>query len=283
MSDLRDLMSDVTTDLAAVRWPSADELRGRVRRRRRRNLVAVAGAVIVVTAGATGLATAGGPPSPMPAAPPVSAAPVPVEIPRSMLLSPADVGAGPDSQIDGPDAFRPLQPDELTLCLTTNSSGLKLPQVPRFSVGVTLLLGTEASRPERPFVLAQQIHRYAGPDAVAVLRDLRSVVAACGIRTVTGEVTAAGGAKVAARVTHTWSIAAENFAGDDSVVVRHDVSAVDASTGRPLDGGGSELVAYVRVGDLVTRIVPRDQPLPELRKIAAQAGTRLCGASDPPC
>lgn len=283
MSDLRDLMSDVTTDLAAVRWPSADELRGRVRRRRRRTLVAVAGAVIVVTVGAAGLAATGGTTTPMPAGPPPSAAPVPVEIPRSVLLSPADVGAGPDSQADGPDAFRPLQPDELTLCLTTNRSGLKLPQVPRFTIGVTLLRGTEASRPERPFVLAQQIHRYAGPDAVAVLRDLRSVVAACGIGTVMGDVTTPADGKVAARVDHTWSIAAENFAGDDSVVVRHDVRAVDAKTGRPVGRSGSELVAYVRVGDLVTRIVPRDQPLPELRKIAAQAGARLCAASDPPC
>ena len=192
-----------------------------MRRRRRRTLVAVAGAVIVVTVGAAGLAATGGTTTPMPAGPPPSAAPVPVEIPRSVLLSPADVGAGPDSQADGPDAFRPLQPDELTLCLTTNRSGLKLPQVPRFTIGVTLLRGTEASRPERPFVLAQQIHRYAGPDAVAVLRDLRSVVAACGIGTVMGDVTTPGDGKVAARVDHTWSIAAENVAGDGCRAARH--------------------------------------------------------------
>jgi len=84
-------------------------------------------------------------------------------------------------------------------------------------------------------------------------------------------------------VTTRWSISDDRFTSDDALVIRQDVSSSNAKTGRPLPGG-SVLVAYVRTGDLVTRIsMKRDTPLTELRRIATLAGARLCTAARPGC
>ncbi|MEV6489105.1 hypothetical protein AB0M20_10815 [Actinoplanes sp. NPDC051633] len=287
MSDLRDLMSSVTTDLAAVRWSTADELRRRVRTRRRRTIAAAAGAVAAVAVGVAAFAAPGQRPPTVPStptAPTVQASTAaPVEIPRSVLLTARDVKAGPDSQDDGADAFQPVQIPEFMACDRQRNG--KLPaQTPRFSRGITHLLGTQENRPERPFLVGQQVYRFAAPDADGFLRDLRSAVSSCDGLTMTGDVPAKGGKTVRVRATHSWSIIAEGFAGDDSLVIKHDVAGHNVATGKLVSAGTAEQVAYVRVGDLVTRVSARSgTDLDEVRRLSTVAAGRLCVAANPRC
>ncbi|MEU4217092.1 hypothetical protein [Actinoplanes sp. NPDC026623] len=287
MSDLRDLMSSVTTDLAAVRWSTAEELRRRVRSRRRRTVAVAAGAVAAVAVGVAAFAAPGQRPPTVPLTPtaptmqPSIAAPV--EIPRSVLLTARDVKAGPDNQDDGVDALQPVWIPEFMACAAQRDGTLPT-QTPRYSRGITHLLGTQENRPDRPFVVAQQVYRFAAPDADGFLRDLRSAVTSCDGLTMTGDVEAKSGKTIRVRATHRWSITAEGFAGDDSLVVRHDVAAHHAATGEPVGEGTVEQVAYVRVGDLVTRVAPRSgTTLDETRRIATVAAGRLCAAARPRC
>ncbi|MFG1603251.1 hypothetical protein [Actinoplanes sp. NPDC049265] len=283
MSDLRDLMDGVATDLATVRWASADELRRRVRRRRARTTAAVAGAVIAVTVGVAAVAGTRAEPSPPPAGPPpVVTGPsdaAPVKIPSSVLLKADEVGADPDSQYDQPDASEPVHLDELDFCRRP-----RLPaEAPRFAVGVTHMTGDKQNRPPMPFVLGQRVYRFGGTDADAFLRDLRSAVAACGSQTKTGD-GMVDGKMMKVTVDYSWSTTSDHFTSDDALLVRLDVRSRDAKTGDPLRKTASEYVAYVRTGDLVTRIsAKRGTPVEELRRLATLAGTRLCAAAQPRC
>jgi hypothetical protein len=284
MSDLRDLMSSVTTDLAAVRWSTADELRRRVRNRRRRTIAAAAGAVAAVAVGVAAFAAPGQRPPTVPSTPTVQPSiAAPVEIPRSVLLTAGDVKAGPDSQDDGADAFQPVQIHEFMVCDRQRNGALPA-QTPRFSRGITHLLGTQENRPERPLLVWQQVYRFAAPDADGFLRDLRSAVSSCDGLTMTGEVPAKGGKTVRVRATHHWSIITEGFAGDDSLVIKYDVAVRNVATGKLVSAGTAEQVAYVRVGDLVTRVAPRSGTvLDEVRRISTVAAGRLCVAAHPQC
>ena len=274
MSDLRDLMTGVVSDLdRATRWPSGDDLRRRVRRRqRRRAMVAVAGAVVAVTIGAAGL-TGNRVEPPPPAVTPSPTVTSPVVIPPSVLLTPDEAGAGPDSQDDGVDAAQPGSFDEFTMCGSERAELMR--QVPRFSRGITHLLGTEEDRPESPFVVGQQVYRFAGTDAAGFMDDVRSAVTACDTVTATGEAEVEGRV-VSIEVIHSWRVTDEDFAGEESMVVRHDITTTDAET--------AEQIAYVRAGDLVTRIAPRTGTTPaELRELATVAGERLCTAATVSC
>jgi hypothetical protein len=285
MSDLRDLMDGVATDLATVRWASADELRRRVRRRRTRATAAVAGAVIAVTVGAAGLATARSAPpppagpSPSVPAPSVPVAPGPVTIPRSVLLPAEEAGAGLFSQYDDADAAEPVRVDELDFCQNP-----RLPaQAPVFAVGVTHIRGPKENPPRMPFVLGQRVYRFGGTDAEAFLRDLRSAVAACGNQSKTGD-GMVDGRMMKVTVNYAWSVTSNHFTSDDALLVRVDVVSHDARTGEPLRKTSTEWAAWVRTGDLVTRVsAKRGTPLPELRRLATLAGTRLCAAAHPTC
>jgi hypothetical protein len=282
MSDLRKLMDGVAYDLAAVRWPSSDELRRRVRRRRARTTAAVAVAVIAVSVGVASLTGFRADPPQPPAGPsptaPASSPPASPGIPRSVLVPAAEVGSGLRTQYDDPDALnldRLVDPLELCPEATPPSRS------PRSILAVTHMIGSK-NPPPIPFVMGQRVFRFGGADADGFLRDLRSAVATCGTRTRTGD-GMVDGKMMRVTVTTRWSISDDRFTSDDALVIRQDVSSSNAKTGRPLPGG-SVLVAYVRTGDLVTRIsMKRDTPLTELRRIATLAGARLCTAARPGC
>jgi hypothetical protein len=250
MPELRDLMDGVAADLAAVRWPSGDELRRRVRRRRARTTAAVAGAVLTVSvgiAGLTGLRAESSPPSAGPS--PSASAPspsAPAEIPRSVLLRAAEVGRDLVSQDGPPEASTLVRVDELQFCRKARSPS----QQPRFVIGVTHMMGPKENPPLMPFVLGQKVYRFGSADADGFMRDLRSAVTACGTQVTNG----VDRNKKPVTVRYTWSIGDDRFTGDDAFVVRVDVVAHDAGTGRRLGQPSTTWVAYVRTGDLVTRV-----------------------------
>ncbi|GAA1899356.1 hypothetical protein [Asanoa iriomotensis] len=281
MPELHDLMDDVRGDLTAVRLPPGDELRRRVRHRRQRAVAAVALAT-VVTAGAAAVAWPDRDPAPPPTISPTVSA-EPVEIPRSALLRPEDVDAGPDTADEGADAFAPIRLDiMLELCVQQRSPAL-LAVSPRYSLSQSLLLGTEIDRPAQPFVLKQRAYRLSGPQAAAFLRDLRAATLACDGFTQTGVIERPDGT-VEVRAEHRWSIVASGFAGDDSILVRHAGITRNAATGRVVEQMSEEFSAYLRVGDLVTVLIPRAGTTPDdLRRSATTAAQRLCGTADPPC
>lgn len=281
MHELYDLMDDVRADLTAVRWPSGDELRRRVRRRRQRVIASAAAMlVIAVTAGVAVAARPDREPPPPPAVTPTVDA-GPVEIPSSALLRPEDVGAGPDTQDDGMDAFRPIEL-QLDHCLRQRGSQV-LSLSTRYSRKQTLLLGTAAERPARPFLLQQGVYRLPTPQVATFLRDLRAAIESCDGFTMTGDLERPGG-KVPARSEHRWSIVANGFAGDESILVRNDIVVRNAKTGEVIGQSSNMLSAYLRVGDLVTTLSPRaGTSADELRRIAATAAQRMCVAAHPAC
>jgi hypothetical protein len=281
MPELRDLMDEVAGDLTAVRWPPGDELRRRVRRRRQRTIAAAVAVVTAVTAGAASLVRPDSEPPPPPATTPTVRA-APVEIPRSALLRPEDAGAGPDTQVDRADAFQPIHFDAmLDLCFEQRAPKMRALR-PRYAQGQALLLGTESDRPARPYLLGQAVYRLSAPEAATFLRDLRSAIEGCDGFTQTGEIERPEG-RFEAHGQHSWSIVATGFAGDESILVRHDAATRNAETGEVI-GESSELSAYLRIGDLVTVLSPRaGTSAGDLRRIAATAAGRLCAAADPPC
>jgi hypothetical protein len=281
MPELHDLMDDVRDDLNAVRWPPGDELRRRVRHRRQRVIVAAVALVTAVTAGAASVARPDHEPPPPPAVSPTVDA-GPVKIPRSALLRPEDVGAGPDTQADGEDALQPIRFDVmLDSCFQQRAPQL-LALRSRSSHRQTLLLGTEGARPEQPFLLEQAAYRLSAPQAADFLRDLRAALESCDGYPQTGEIERSDG-KIEARGEHGWSIVASGFAGDESILVRHDAVTRNAETGEVI-GQSSGLSAYLRIGDLVTVLSPRaGTSADDLRRIANTAALRLCATADPPC
>jgi hypothetical protein len=281
MREPQDLMDHVRDDLTAVRWPPGDELRRRVRRRRQRVIAAAVALVTAVTVGAASLARPDREPPPPPVASPTVDA-GPVEILRSALLRPQDVGAGPDTQTDGEGAFQPIRFDAmLDLCFRQRAPEL-LASRPRYSHRQTLLLGTEGDRPAQPFLLGQAAYRLSTPEATAFLRDLRATIESCDGFTQSGATERLDG-KVKARGQHSWSIAASSFAGDESILVRHDAVTRNAETGEVI-GESSELSAYLRISDLVTVLSPRaGTSADDLRRIATTAAQRLCTTANPPC
>jgi hypothetical protein len=282
MRELHDLMDDVRSDLTVVRWPDSHELRRRVRRRRQRTIVAAVALVTAVTASAASLARPPHRASPPPPAATSTVDASPVQIPQSALLRPEDVGAGPDTQNDGEGASKPIDfTFPLYFCFEKRAPEL-LAVRPRYSHGQTLLLGTESDRPDRPYVLGQATYRLTASQATTFLPDLRAALKSCQDFTQTGEYERPEGT-VEARGHHNWSIVASGFAGDDSILVRHDAVARNAKTNQVI-GESNALLVYLRVGELITVLDPRaGTSADDLLRIATTAAQRLCTIADPPC
>jgi len=284
MPELDELIKDVADDLTAVRWTPAAELRALVRRRRQRSVAAAVALVTALTAGTASLvARPGGDAAPPPSATRSATAPDPA-IPPDAMLRPADVGGGPDPEDATDDAFQPIQLDPmLELCVRERRPEL-LTQRASNTRSQSHTLGTGDSRAYRPFVLTQTVYRMSAPDAEVVFRDLRAAAEACAGVTYTGDMERPGQTKVRASGSHTWTIVASGFAGDDSLILRHHVTVRNADTGALISDSDAGLDAYVRVGDLVTHIVPRsDAEAEELRRVATSSAGRLCTAAFPTC
>ncbi|GIF99609.1 hypothetical protein [Catellatospora citrea] len=297
MSDHVDQLVDrVAAELTAVRWADPERLRATARRRTLRTVLAVPVVLVVLVAGvwtaagtgpgapvpdvaasATGPVVTASPsptaaPSPAPSAATPSGDPSPLLIPVEALLQAEDVGS--DAIIENQLVF---SPGEQGLILGDDTcpayGGLKIVASLRYTAMRTHTVVTGDPRDadsDRVFV---DTRRYTAKDAAQVLADARRFVRACrSYRAGTEANTDLNPAHAEA----SWSVLAEGFAGDESVLVRRRYVSVLDSTGESAGQGGTALYALIRMRDVITVLyLEKDQP-ERLEALSAKAAARLC-------
>ncbi|WP_262287333.1 hypothetical protein [Micromonospora sp. MA102] len=280
-------------ELHAVRWPEPAELRARARRRSRRTALAAALAVLAVASG-TALVEAGraAPHTALPAAAPASAEPTATpwtatEVPAEVLLAPADLGTRTGVPLTEAGVREDVRLDDLLLyCRKHQSLSTDWAQS-RYSRSVTILRERPAADEQRTDqVLAMQdVYRVAPDVADRVFAGMGELLAPCRQWRFSGP-TQWRGRTVNAQVVQSWQEVDHDFAGDDSVLLRHTVGpARNLDTGKPLgDLSKPNSRVVLRVGDLVSVIqVGRDGTEADLRKLAVVAAGRMCSAAHPRC
>ncbi|MEV4770915.1 hypothetical protein [Micromonospora humida] len=300
MSEELTFVDRLHRDLREVRWPEPAELRARARRRSRRTAVLSTVTVLVVLAGAAVAARERptGPATPTaPVAAPVSA-PVRTEIPLDALLTPADLPTKTGERLGDTGLGEAVRIDPLLeSCGRERDISAQL-SVSRASRSQTLLRPTtRAGRPATP-VLSQDVYRIELARGRWLFGEIDRLLNACAEWTLSASTLAADQQPVATEQEHRWEPAARDFAGDQSVLLRHVASQPRAQTGgRPVGAAASiETTLVVRVGDLVTVVVPAPDTVadrvdgtgpgmsqPDLLALGGTAAKRLCPAADTPC
>ncbi|WP_431922901.1 hypothetical protein [Micromonospora wenchangensis] len=302
MSEELTFVDRLHRNLREVRWPEPAELRARARRRSRRTavlstvtvLVVLAGAAVAVRERPTGPAT-----PTAPVAAPVSApasAPVRTEIPLDALLTPADLPTKTGERLGDTGLGEAVRVDPLLeSCGRERDVSAQL-SVSRASRSQTLLRPTtRAGQPATP-VLSQDVYRIELARGRWLFGEIDRLLNACAEWTLNASTLAADQQPVATEQEHHWEPAARDFAGDQSVLLRHVASQPRAQTGgRPVGAAASiETTLVVRVGDLVTVVVPAPDTVAEgvddtgmsqqdLLALGGTAAKRLCPAADAPC
>ncbi|MFC0004616.1 hypothetical protein [Micromonospora siamensis] len=283
-------------DLRDVSWPEPAELRAAARRRSRRTAVTAAAAVLAVAAGAAVLAPGAGGPKASPDAGTTGGPAVlgRAEIPAEALLTPQDVPVRTDEQLGVAGLDEPVRADQI-LQSCAQERGLPAdPAVSRYSRSQTLI-DTEENEKwfYRRAVLSQAVYRLDG-DPSRVFTELERLVTACGSWTETTQVQSER-EPLTARLTHHWTVARRDFAGDQAVLIHHAFSQpVDPVTGRPVGFAPvAEDTLVVRSGDLVSVLVPAPAMLPgapgtgvteaQFVDLARAAARRMCTAANPGC
>ncbi|MFG1674347.1 hypothetical protein [Micromonospora sp. NPDC049282] len=277
-------------DLRDVRWAEPAEIRATARRRSRRTAALAAVSVVLVAAlGATFMDRTG-------ASPPAGdAAGGNTEIPVEAMLTAADVPVRTGDVLSDTDLDEPVRVDDfLQVCARAQGLPVQEPRS-RYSRSLTMLGAPDGAPPTTPTaVVTQDVYRLDAGTAGRFLGDLERVVTACGAWRTPGQVYV-DRKMVTVDVVHRWRVAASGFAGDQSVLLRHDVTVPpDPGTGRPRGvGPPPEDRVVVRVGDLVTVLVPAgalrpgipDAEMAEAQLLdTARAGAEyLCVAANPGC
>ncbi|MBM7081012.1 hypothetical protein [Micromonospora humidisoli] len=300
MSEELTFVDRLHRDLREVRWPEPAELRARARRRSRRTavlstvtmLVVLAGAAVAVRERPTGPAT---PTAPV-AAP--GSAPVRTEIPLDALLSPADLPTKTGERLGDTGLGEAVRIDPLLeSCGRERDVDAQL-SVSRASRSQTLLRPTtRAGQPATP-VLSQDVYRIELARGRWLFGEIDRLLNACAEWTLDASTLAADQQPVATEQEHRWEPSARDFAGDQSVLLRHVASQPRARTGgKPVGAAASvDTTLVVRVGDLVTVVVPAPDTVADrvdgagpgmgqadLMALADRAAKRLCPAADTPC
>ncbi|MBM7079668.1 hypothetical protein [Micromonospora humida] len=300
MSEELTFVDRLHRDLREVRWPEPAELRARARRRSRRTAVLSTATVLVVLAGAA-VAARERPTGPATPTAPVAApgpAPVRTEIPLDALLTPADLPTKTGERLGNTGLGEAVRIDPLLeSCGRERDVSAQL-SVSRASRSQTLLRPTtRAGGPATP-VLSQDVYRIDLPRGRWLFGEIDRLLNACAEWTLNASTLAADQQPVATEQEHRWEPAARDFAGDQSVLLRHVASQPRAQTGgRPVGAAASiETTLVVRVGDLVTVVVPAPDTVadrvdgtgpgmsqPDLLALGGTAAKRLCPAADTPC
>lgn len=307
--DLDTLTDRLASDLAAVRWPDAAQIRARARRRTRRTVLAVPVAVMLVLVGSWGVfsglgddrsgpavqasepsvgsITASGSPD---AGPTASSGPPartstdvgPADaawIPAGALLQPEDVGGA--NHLENEYTYQPATYPTWTFALgCTGFEGLHITAYQRYQFmrGHTVAPNGSTEPPIGwVFVEAQ---RYTATDAVQVMSDIRRAVQTCA--RYTGSTEASSDAHPAHAVTE-WSITGSDFAGDQSLLIRQRVTSVEDRTGQQVGNALVENYVAIRVGNLVTILQISGENPTKLKALGAKAAQRLCVAAVPRC
>ncbi|MEU6073085.1 hypothetical protein [Micromonospora sp. NPDC047074] len=282
MRDEMTFVEQVHRELRDVRWPQPAEIRARARRRSRRTALAAAVAVLVVaSASAVALGDRPGRENPPVAA--FSADPIPpvarAEIPREALLQQTDLTAGTS-----------LQLGETGLGGTVDVGvglGRCAPQREGLEAWVsrsqTVLRAAPGDRGIGDVLVVQDLHRMRDGAAVRFFDELRRQLAACREWRESRSIEW-GDEFVTVEGVHRWDVPRRDFAGDESLLLRHSVSPTqDTVGGRTLAQPTPDATAVVRVGDLVTVLMLEPTVEAEMVRLAGVAARRMCAAANPAC
>ncbi|MFY1586772.1 hypothetical protein ACN267_19975 [Micromonospora sp. WMMD734] len=304
MSEEPTFVDRLHRDLREVRWPEPAQLRARARRRSRRRaalsaataLVVLVGAAVAVRERPTGPATPTAPVAAPGSAP--ASTPARTEIPLDALLSPADLPMKTGVRLGETGLGETVRIDPLLeSCGRERDVDAQL-SVSRASRSQTLLRPTtRAGRPATP-VLSQDVYRIELARGRWLFGEIDRLLNACAEWTLDASTLAADQQPVATEQEHRWEPSARDFAGDQSVLLRHVASQPRARTGgKPVGAAASvDTTLVVRVGDLVTVVVPAPDTVADrvdgagpgmgqadLMALADRAAKRLCPAADTPC
>ncbi|MBY8871458.1 hypothetical protein K7640_06315 [Micromonospora sp. PLK6-60] len=294
MRDEAAFVERLQRELREVSWPEPAELRARARRRSRRTAGMAAVAVLAVASAAVVLPPRAG----VPELPPVAPGPAVhqrTEIPVEAVLVPADLPARTDLRLDEVGLGEPVRADEVLRTCAQAQGAPADETVSRYSRSQSLIGADERDGAAyRRAMLSQVVYRLDG-DPNRVFDELDRLVGACRSWTETTQVQQGEQAPVTARLTHHWTVARRDFAGDQAVLIQHTYSQpVDPVTDKPVGvPPGAQATLVVRVGDLVSVLVPA-QGLPpwasgtdlsdaQLVDVARAAARRMCVAANPGC
>ncbi|MFG3419559.1 hypothetical protein [Micromonospora sp. NPDC048063] len=294
MRDETTFVDQLHRDLRDVRWPEPAEIRARARRRSRRTALGAAAVttVTVLTVAAFGVVDHIGGNRPLATAEGATAAgvtvagaagpdaPVRAAIPMEALLQPEDLPEKETPRLTVTGIHEPIRIDgELTKCL--RNRGLPAAAEPsRYSRSQTVM-GVRLGEP----LLRQDLYRVRTEEAGKIIPDIDRQVNSCPEWETDGVVWR-DGRDVEIVTTHRWQVVARGFAGDESALLRQVMSEPRRAKTSTVVGDAPKPLstAFVRVGDLVTVVsISRDSSEAELRRLAAVAATRMCGAANPPC
>lgn len=282
------LVELVHQGLREVRWPEPTEIRATAGRRSRRTAVAAAAAVLAVASVSAVVVGRAGAPSP------AASVGGHAEIPTEAMLDPADVPVRSDERLGDTGLGERVRVDDV-LAGCGRDQGLSPATTESRISRSQSLIGSETVpgfAPYRRPVVSQDVYRLATADRV--FAELDRLVAACGAWRQVSLIQGDAGT-VTATVVHSWTVVARGFAGDQAVLLRHTVSVPpDSATGRPVGvPPGPEYRVVVRVGDLVTVLVPGEPLRPGvpgstvteagLLEVGRAAADRMCVAANPGC
>ncbi|WP_018810724.1 hypothetical protein [Salinispora pacifica] len=293
MRDELSVSEPMQRGLRDVRWLEAAELRARARRRSRRTAL-LAGIVLVGTLAVVTVAVINPPWSYSPA----TSVPVQAAV-GSTPASPAGQVAAVRSDLP-PELF--VQQSDLvvrtelhlgeaalggtvTLGLGRDRCGPG-PEAEAWMNRSQTLLRWSAGGPDRlgDILVVQDLYRFRGDDAARFFAEVRQTIASCPQQ---GEVWTAyhEGSAVELKALHHWDTPQVDFAGEESLLLRHSSSlSVNPTTGEPQAVANSpELRVVLRVGDLVTVLFLSMAGEAELVRLADVAARRMCTAASPPC
>ncbi|MEW2376338.1 hypothetical protein AB0883_09575 [Micromonospora sp. NPDC047812] len=282
MRDEMTFVEQVHRDLRDVRWPEPAEIRARARRRSRRTAVLAAVAVlVVVSASAVAVGDRSGQRELSPAAsPPRPAAPAArVEIPPAALLQQADLTARSGLQLSEAGLGGTVDVG-LSRCASARGSYTRASESWISRSQTVLRPATGGGRPGDTLVV-QDLHRMRGDGATRFFEALRAQLPACREWRATRSVHW-GDESVTVEDVHRWDVPRRDFAGDESLLLRHSVSAtLDQADGQA--ESGPDMTVVVRVGDLLSVLLLEPASEDEMVRLGRMAAARMCAAANPSC
>ncbi|WFE63941.1 hypothetical protein [Micromonospora sp. WMMD714] len=305
MSEVPPFVDRLHRDLREVGWPEPAEIRARARRRSRRTAALSALTVLVVLAGsAVAVRQRSTVQSSTPAAPVAASSPAPTraEIPLDALLAPADLVTRTRVRLSEAGLGETVRVDPLLeSCGREREVAAQLP-VSRASRSQTLLRSADGADASARPVLTQDVYRIEPTRGRWFFDEIDRLLDACSRWNLVTSTLTAGQQPARTHQEHRWEPSVRDFAGDQSVLLRHVALQPRAEPdGEPVGMPSTvENTVVVRVGDLVSVVVPAREtvldrvddtgpgidygPLIDVGKAAA---SRLCPAATrpagPPC
>jgi len=279
-----------------VDWPSPPEIPARTRGRTIRTSVSAALAVLVTGAVIATFVLTREPPdrqTPQPAAPsagkpgPISIVPAAIDIPAGALLQPDEVGPGLVTAASYTAENQPLVDVQRRLlaaqCPAYRSLDLYSGPFRSFRQHVVGHSAKGAGESGGDRALLQSVTRLSPDLARRVVDDARRIFRTCATYTSVGPLEGKDETEEA-EARHTWTLVGDGFAGDESMLYRHDITIRDRVTGRAI-GDSMMIVLVIRVGDLVTMVYPEGPhgTVDGAVALGRRAAARLCVTANPRC